>query len=339
MKNFQDILLQKNIPYGPLWCDEGVYRIAKEIQLLKPLEFQNIFIGIGGFHAEKIVLASIGKYLEDSGAESIFVETEIFGPNTVKAVMSGGHYVRAKRGIRLLSEALNQLRLEQFLLSIDCATFEKLFKEVSEFQELFTNKTFEKSEVVERWNKCINLIPEFKELFAEFTRIESRKSDLFRYWSVFLDELFPIIKDLTNSFRERNWLLHLSAIRRAIPLFFVFDRVNYCRWMPIYFDDCLKLKENFPVIYDEFLKGDFSVQHSTRPFIAVPIDQALEKAYNKTAKGKVGIIGITAQKATIAKWNLIKHVKMQYIEYLSNLCDLNTENEYSLHHEFSGCSY
>ena len=29
MKNFQDILLQMNLKEGPLWCDEGVYRIAK----------------------------------------------------------------------------------------------------------------------------------------------------------------------------------------------------------------------------------------------------------------------------------------------------------------------
>ena len=84
------------MPHGPLWCDLGVYRIAKETQLFKTFEFQNIFIGIGGFHTEIIVLASIGKYLKDSGVESIFVETEIFGPNMVKAVMSGGHYVRAK---------------------------------------------------------------------------------------------------------------------------------------------------------------------------------------------------------------------------------------------------
>ena len=31
MKNYPDILNQRNVPYGPLWCDEGVYRIAKKI--------------------------------------------------------------------------------------------------------------------------------------------------------------------------------------------------------------------------------------------------------------------------------------------------------------------
>ena len=98
MKNYQDILNQRNIPYGPLWCDEGVYRIAKEIQLLRPNEFGNIFLGMGGFHTEKIVLACLGKYLEKSGIEKVFEITETFGPDTVKSVLNGGHYIRSKKG-------------------------------------------------------------------------------------------------------------------------------------------------------------------------------------------------------------------------------------------------
>ena len=94
MKNFQDILKQHELPYGPLWCDQGVYRIAKEIRLLKSDEFDNIFVGLGGFHTEKVVLACIGKYLEGSEAEEILVQTGCFGPDTVKAVMNGGHYNR-----------------------------------------------------------------------------------------------------------------------------------------------------------------------------------------------------------------------------------------------------
>ena len=29
MVNFQDVLLQKGLESGPLWCDEGMYHIAK----------------------------------------------------------------------------------------------------------------------------------------------------------------------------------------------------------------------------------------------------------------------------------------------------------------------
>ena len=50
MINFRDALKQKGDTYGALWADEGVYHIAKEIQLVKPDEFSNIFLGLGGFH-------------------------------------------------------------------------------------------------------------------------------------------------------------------------------------------------------------------------------------------------------------------------------------------------
>ena len=44
MKNFQDILAQNELAHGPLWCDKGVYQIAKELQLLNPDGFGNIFL-------------------------------------------------------------------------------------------------------------------------------------------------------------------------------------------------------------------------------------------------------------------------------------------------------
>ena len=65
------------------------------------------------------------------------------------------------------------------------------------------------------------------------------------------------------------------------------------------------------------------------------MDQALEQSYNKTAKGKGDVIGITTRKATIAKWNLIEHEKMQYINVLYDFCELSIYDEYSLHHDFS----
>ena len=57
VKKFQDVLLQRGLDYGPLWCDEGVYRIGKELQLLNPNLSDNIFLGLGGFHMEKVHIA------------------------------------------------------------------------------------------------------------------------------------------------------------------------------------------------------------------------------------------------------------------------------------------
>jgi hypothetical protein len=99
MINFQDVLLQRGHENGPLWSDEGVYHMAKEIQLLYPEKFSNIFLGIGGFHLEKVVIGCLGSYLECSGIHHILVEEKVFGPAVVNSVMSGGNYVRGKRGM------------------------------------------------------------------------------------------------------------------------------------------------------------------------------------------------------------------------------------------------
>ena len=116
MINFQDALKQKGDAYGGLWADEGVYRIAKEIQLMKPDQFNNIFLGLGGFHMEKIVLACLGTYLEPSGIFAVLVETECYGTDVIKTVISGSHYSRARTAHSMIHEVLTSMMLKAFLL-------------------------------------------------------------------------------------------------------------------------------------------------------------------------------------------------------------------------------
>ena len=115
MVNFQDALKQKGDAYGGLWADEGVYSIAKEIQLMKPDQFDNIFLGLGGFHMEKIVLACLGSYLEPSGIFDVLVETKCYGTNVIKSVISGSHYARARTAHSMIHEVFATMMFEAFL--------------------------------------------------------------------------------------------------------------------------------------------------------------------------------------------------------------------------------
>ena len=159
MINFQDALLQKGLQYGPLWSDEGVYRIAKELQLLNQQKFANIFLGIGGFHMEKVVISCCGKYLEDSGIDSVLVENEIYGPNNVKSVMDGGNYIRGKRGMSIIAEALQHLQhlqLSAFLKSADTSRYKILFENILELQSLF--ETQNQHFIVQSWKHFVQCI-------------------------------------------------------------------------------------------------------------------------------------------------------------------------------------
>ena len=62
--------------------------------------------------------------MEESGIDTVFVENEIFGLGVVKTVMNGGHHVRGKLGIGLISKAYHLLQLLEFLKRTDCSQFQ-----------------------------------------------------------------------------------------------------------------------------------------------------------------------------------------------------------------------
>ena len=112
--NYQDVLLQRGQVCGSFWCDEGVYCIAKELQLLDR-KFDNIFIGLGGFHMEKNILGCIGQFLQNIGVRDIFIQSGIFTPTaTDNKVMNGGDYILSRSGMRWLCEAVARLRFDEY---------------------------------------------------------------------------------------------------------------------------------------------------------------------------------------------------------------------------------
>ena len=336
MINFQDVLRQRGREAGALWSDEGVYHIAKEIQLLQPEKFSNIFLGLGGFHLEKVVIGCLGTYLECSGIHHLLVEEKIFGPGVVNSVMSGGNYVRGKRGMALIAEAMQQLQIMSFLECSDGEAYGEFFKKISLLKTSITENPKENQVKFDNlWRECLTEMEKFQEDFQKFQHRGSTESNLFAYWNNFITNLAPVLRDLTQSFRQADWHLHLSSVDRSIDLCFSFDRINYKRWLPIYYEDCVSLPLRFPKMNSSFMKGDFVVRHTTRRGSAVPMDQALEKAYNKPAKSSAGIIGFTRRKEAVCKWNIIKHEKGKYRNFLYDVCQLDDDDEYSLHHEFS----
>ena len=107
-------LKKLNKKFLPVGCDEGVYAIAREIIMARPEEFKGIVLVLESFHLTKVVLGCIGKYLAGGGADTIMVESDVFGPNVVNSVMNGSHYVRSVKGMFSLYEAMRRLQWESF---------------------------------------------------------------------------------------------------------------------------------------------------------------------------------------------------------------------------------
>ena len=323
MINFQDALKQKGDDYGGLWADEGVYRIAKEIQLLKPKEFGNIFLGLGGFHMEKIVFACLGAFLEPSGIFSVLVETECYGQDTINCVISGSHYVRARNAHSMIHEVLISMIFEEFLM--------KYPEKELEVQGLLVE--FHSKEILgEVWNGGKERAKPLEKMFQAHLAKMASQSQSFSFWNMYVSDLYPIARDLTNSMRSGDWHLFLSAVERATSLFFFFGRTNYSRWTPIFLQDCYQLKDKFPLLYQSYVDGGF-VMNGSRKGSGVPFDQALEQCYNRPAKVSGGVIGVTRKKDAVALWNIIKHEKEQFVNLIK--MEDSVAGELSVHHDFN----
>ena len=133
--------------------------------------------------------------------------------------MDGGHYVRGKRGISLISEALEHLQLSAFMESVDGEKYKELFKQIGELQKLFQATHLDHQSIRDSCVKHQANLREFNADCDAFKRNGCKSSQQFEYWNTFLNEIAPVLRDLTRSHREADWKLHMSAVRRALPLY------------------------------------------------------------------------------------------------------------------------
>ena len=76
------------------------------------------------------------------------------------------------------------------------------------------------------------------------------------------------------------------------------------------------------MIYSAFLEIDFTIKHTANSGSGIPLDQALEKEYNKYNKYRKvpsGIIGYTRRKGSNLKWNIIHQEKQQFTDFLYDM--------------------
>ncbi|KAK5888953.1 hypothetical protein CesoFtcFv8_015001 [Champsocephalus esox] len=98
------------------------------------------------------------------------------------------------------------------------------------------------------WNTTKERADTIQAAFQVYLKERASRSQSFDYWNTYVSDLYPIVRDLTNSLRSGDWILYLSAMERATSLFFFFGRTNYCRWTPLFLQDCYQLKDKFPLL-------------------------------------------------------------------------------------------
>ena len=175
------MLKEKERENGPFWSDEGMYHIAKEMQLLYPQKFSIIFLGIGSFHLKKVVIGCLVTYFESTGIQNLLIKEKVYGPAVVSSVMSVGNYIWGKRGMSLIAEVMEQLQVYSFLHSSDGEIFSELSEKINELVIKMCDLNKKQVNINSQLSKCMDILDKFEEAFNTFNISRSTDSKLFEY--------------------------------------------------------------------------------------------------------------------------------------------------------------
>ena len=135
----------------------------------------------------------LGTYLESSGIQYLLVKEKVYGPAVVNSVMSGGNYIRGKRGMSLAAKAMEQLQVYSFLHSFDGEVFSELFDKIDELVIMMRDPNKNQVNITSQWSDCMNILDKFEEAFNTFKTSGSAESSLFAYWNNFLSNMAPVL--------------------------------------------------------------------------------------------------------------------------------------------------
>ena len=130
---------------------------------------------------------------------------------------------------------LHILLLKQFTATVD-NSYDEIKDQVHKLGKLILESNFDTINV--EWDKLAGKSSDLLMELDSFRQEGRTKSNQFLYWDTFIKSIYPVLRNLTRS--------HRGAVQRALPLVFGFDRTNYERWLPLYYEDFPKLEIKIP---------------------------------------------------------------------------------------------
>ena len=109
------------------------------------------------------------------------------------------------------------------------ATIEAVLEEVNKMTDDLNQHVLDSLLTSPRFTELMQLLAEFLD------HLRHNNGQLSGYWMSYIDMVEEVLFGLLRASRERNWDLHLGAIRAMIPWCFAYDKINYARYLSAYF--------------------------------------------------------------------------------------------------------
>ena len=281
--------------------DMGLYQPAKKLQMTRQ-DLGHIILRPGELHIVMAQLRTIGAFIENSGLDMCWVESDLYGPSTVKQILGGNHVKRGEAAHMVTLQALFSLYQEAFFVRHPAVRtlLEKLANQLSD-----ACKKGDKQDITAKHEELVQTINS-TELAGKMEQFDADRegSPLFKFTREYMAMVLEMMTFI-RAVRTGDWDLHLEALKLFVKYFFAHDMLNYARMIPVYLAEMEIMKDTDPEIYQEFQNGNWVVNKNAKvAFCAVGADNALEHV-NRSMKVSGGLIGITLNPTARTKYFLI----------------------------------
>lgn len=307
--------------------DLGLYQPAKKLQMARN-DLNHLILRPGELHIVMAQLRTLGSFIENSGVDLCWSESDLYGPTTVKQILEGKHVKRGEVAHMVTLQVLFMLYQKAFLSQQDPETVKKIEDCAKHLGKACDKGT--KKEVQEATEEMVEVMKSV-DVIGKMERFDEGQNPEFQVFRSYMKMIMEMML-FVRAVRTGDWQLHLTTLELFTKYFFAHDRLNYARMIPLYLAEMRKLPESAPEVYKEFLDGNWVVNKNQHvAFCGLGADHALEQI-NRSMKVSGGLVGITLNPNARTKFFLIAPELARLAEEAKEMAGTTKTKEGTHHH-------
>ena len=216
--------------------DLQLYEKAQKLMSREDMKGRYV-LRIGELHTVFASLKALGKYIEGSGIDQVWVEAGMYSPTTVRQILEGKHLYCAMEAHLTTMVALYGLLFKELWEDYkdEQTVIEELGKEM--------NKAFRDGqlELVQELHDKIKKEVEIIDLQKKLCEYEERSKGTKQFILHYISRFETILKHVRDSC-QGDWRLHLAAQEELTKYFFAHNQLNYARLSSLYWAEMQELE-------------------------------------------------------------------------------------------------
>ena len=322
-----------HVAYGStktiITLDLDLYERALQLRNSRDDLRDKFILRLGELHIVFAQCRAIGAFIENTGVDDAWIRSEVVGPNTVKQVLTCSHMKRAL----IVHEATVLALYQRYYDAVSCEFpqfFENVIMLVINLNKALESKDYRSISILHAQLTKVLEGEMLSGLLLDFEkeRMSNYQLQLVKIYMRMFERLLLFI----HATRSRNWALHLSSTEALIQDLESADRIKYGRLLPVYIAEMHALERSDPVVWKAFTNGEFAVQKTKIPFVALGMDHAGEQV-NKLLKINGGLVGVSKNVNARNRFMITAPIIAEIATKAKQRCGLKTEK--TEHHQLS----